>query len=207
MSYDFEFDLECISRSFFRKISEIFNKDDIESYENESVEEIIRRFDLRERVEAPVEEVGELVKDIICIRSENLEQEKDFRKSKNRALLLPHCSRKHMDRNCDASFDSRCSTYECKGCSDDCLINKAKRLGDEENYDTFVLPGGSCIPKIIEKNQYDGIVAVACPDEVHMCTEILKEKGILHQGVPLLKNGCSNTVFNLEDLKKALRKG
>lgn len=206
MSYDFEFDLVNISRSFFWEITEGLSKAEIKNNKGELAKEVIENFNLQGGDEKQEKKMVELIKHMIAIHSRNLEQEEDFKQSENRALLLPHCSRKHMDDRCDSSFDARYSTYECGGCSEDCLINKADQLGKEEGYDTFVLPGGSCIPKIIEKNNYDGIVAVACPNEVHMCTEALDEENISHQGISLLKNGCSNTVFNLETLQKILRK-
>ncbi len=207
MSYDFEFDMIDVSRSFFRKIIEAFSEGGPEKSNDELAEEAVEKLGIPEDVEVPLEGVVELINDITDIHTRNQEQEKDFIESENRALLLPHCSRKFMDERCDASFNREYSTYECESCSDNCLINRAVQLGKKEGYDAFILPGGSCIPKIIEKNNYDGVVAVACPDEVHLCNQALDENDISHQGVSLLKNGCSNTVFNMETLKKILRKG
>jgi hypothetical protein len=83
------------------------------------------------------------------------------------------------------------------------LINKAVRLAKRKKYDVYVLPGGSCIPKLLEKG-YEAIVGVACCDEIKLAEKYLKNKDIPFQGVPLLSNGCARTKFDLKMLKEIL---
>ncbi|MFB6075617.1 MAG: DUF116 domain-containing protein, partial [Candidatus Aenigmatarchaeota archaeon] len=64
--------------------------------------------------------------------------------------------------------------------------------------------GGSCIPKILEKKGYDGVVGVACSIEIDIADKFLNDMGIPYQAVPLIKNGCSQTNFMMEELKKKL---
>jgi hypothetical protein len=132
-----------------------------------------------------------------------LEREK-FKQTKRRVLFLPHCSRKYLDNRCHATFDPALPSYVCAHCSPDCLINAAVSLAEEKGYDVYVLPGGSCIPKILKMKGYEGAVGVACGEETKLSGDLLKGMGIAGQAVPLIKNGCANTAFNLETLTKTL---
>ena len=111
-----------------------------------------------------------------------------------------------MDSRCKAEFSSETSTYHCKHCSKDCLVSKATKIAEKENYDVYILPGASCIRKIINKKLYDGIIGIACTDELNLGIEILDDHSISAQAIPLLKNGCSDTEFNIETLKKLIKK-
>ena len=84
------------------------------------------------------------------------------------------------------------------------MVSRAAKLAKKENYDVFVLPGGSCVGKIFEKYAYDGIIGVACTDELKLGTECLMELKIPALGIPLTKNGCSETQFNLQTFKKII---
>jgi len=66
------------------------------------------------------------------------------------------------------------------------------------------LPGASCIPKILKTNRYEGIVGVACGEEIKISGENLGGTGIAGQAIPLIKNGCANTAFNMQTLVKTL---
>jgi hypothetical protein len=67
-----------------------------------------------------------------------------------------------------------------------------------------VLPGASCVRKIFQKHHYEGIVGVACTDELKLASTILEQHKIHAQGIPLIKNGCSETQFNFETLNQTL---
>ncbi len=67
-----------------------------------------------------------------------------------------------------------------------------------------LLPGGSCIPKILKNTHYEGVVGVACGEEIKMFAPFLNSIGLAGQAIPLIKNGCANTVFNMETLVNAL---
>ena len=60
------------------------------------------------------------------------------------------------------------------------------------------------MPKILKTHNYEGIVGVACGEEVKMSLELLSSMSVAGQSVPLLKNGCANTVFNIDTLTKTL---
>jgi len=78
-------------------------------------------------------------------------------------------------------------------------------LPKKKGYDVYILPGGSCIPKILKAKHYEGVVGVACGEEIKMSGEILKGMSVAGQAVPLIKNGCANTVFSIETLISILQ--
>ncbi len=203
MAYKFSFDLTGLSRSFFREIAKISDSRNLPRRVGKMVEHTIGTFKIQEITGLPLSDAVTLITDMVDIYSRNLSQEDSFRKTRRRALLLPHCSRKHMDGRCKAQFDPEFSTYKCQHCSEDCLVNMAVRSGERKGYDVYVLPGGSCIPKILAKKSYEGAVGVACPNEIQMG---IREVGkvLPYQAVPLLRNGCASTGFNVETLNDVL---
>jgi hypothetical protein len=168
------------------------------------LQDIIKKFRIQEATGLNLQDTLVLIQDLIDIQAVNLIERGNFLKTKKRALFLPHCSRKYMDGRCKAVFDSNIPSYVCAHCSPDCDVNKADRLAKEKGYDVFVLPGGSCVPKILKTRKYQGIVGVACGEEAKLSMGLLKSMNVTGQSVPLLKNGCANTVFNIETLTKTL---
>lgn len=204
MTYEFDFDLTKMSRSFFRELAKFSRGKGIHKGVGDIVQEVVDRFDFQKKTGVPVSDVTKVVNDMIDIHAKNLSQEEEFRETNKRAVFLPHCARKHMDYECKAEFNSELSTYSCSRCSEDCLINKATQVGEEEGYDVHILPGGSCVPKIMKKRNYEAVVGVACSDEIKLGRDYLEKDGVPYQGVPLLKNGCSDTEFNMKTFKRAL---
>jgi hypothetical protein len=68
----------------------------------------------------------------------------------------------------------------------------------------YVIPGGSCVYKILKLKHYDGVVGVACGEEIKLAGEALSRMNVAGQAVPLLRNGCVNTFFNIETLVQIL---
>ncbi len=202
MAYDFNFDLTKISRSFFKKLAKFSDEKGVHKEIGSITQEAAKKFKVKKITGIPASDVMKVVNDMVDIHVKNLVEREEFAKRENRAIFLPHCSRRYMDNRCQAEFDTELSTYRCRQCSDDCLVNKATEIGEEMGYDVYVLPGGSCIKKIMKEKKYDGIVGVACPMEIQMGMEYLKDTSVSYQGVPLLKNGCSNTKFNLDTYKE-----
>jgi len=203
LAYKFAFDLTGLSRSFFKEIAKVSDQKNLHRKLGTLIERMVETFNIREVTGLPLSDAVTLLNDMVDIYARNLAQEDSFKKAKRRALLLPHCARKYMDGRCQAKFDPRFSTYQCQHCSEDCLVNQAVRMGEKKGYDVYVLPGGSCIPKILSQRHYDGIIGVACPNEIEMG---IRELGAVlpFQAVPLLRNGCANTVFNLDTLEQVL---
>ena len=165
---------------------------------------IVRTFKIDEVTGLNLADAVTLVEDLIEVQVANALQRKDFEKAQRRALLLPHCARLQMDRNCMAEFDARVPTYRCRACRENCLVNKATKLGEAKGYDVYVIPGGACVEKILKEGKYEGVVGVACGMELKMGLGPLGRLGIPGQGVILTKNGCAGTNLDLQGLDDVL---
>ena len=204
MPYKFTFDLSPVPRFFFREIARISYQKGMHKTLLNTLQDMIRRFKIQEATGLNLSDAVVVIQDMIDLQAINLMGRQKFLQTKKRALLLPHCSRKYMDNRCKAMFDENLPSYVCAHCSPDCLVNKADCLAKKRGYDVYVLPGGSCVTKILKSAKYEGVVGVACGEEIRISGEILQDSGVARQAIPLIKNGCSNTVFNMETLTKTL---
>jgi len=204
MPYGFSFDLSSVPKSFFRELAKVAREKNIHKRMSEKAQRFVKRFKIHELTGLDVAEVLMVIEDLIDVYVRNISEKESFRRTKSRALFLPHCSRKYMDNRCMASFNQSVPSYECAHCSSDCLINRATRLGERRGYDVYVLPGGSCVPEILGRNRYEGVLGVACSKELKLADACLRNMGLAGQAVPLIKNGCANTSFSVESLKRIL---
>jgi hypothetical protein len=169
-----------------------------------TLQHVIKKFKIQEATGLNLSDAIVLLQDLIDMQTLNLIERKRFVQTKRRALFLPHCSRKYMDNRCRASFNPTTPSYICAHCSDDCPVGEAVLFGEKKGYDVYIVPGGSCIPKILKTKNYEGVVGVACGEEIKAGMGLLKSMDVSGQNVPLIKNGCANTSFNLETLSKTL---
>jgi hypothetical protein len=204
MPYKFTFDLSKVPLFFFTEIATVSYQKGMHKTILTKLHELILKFRIQEATGLNLADAVVVLQDLIDLQAINLIERKRFLQTKKRALLLPHCSRKYMDNRCKAAFDATIPSYICGHCSEDCLVNKADKFAKKKGYDVFLLPGGSCIPKIVKNSQYEGIVGVACGEEMKIMGPLLDNMSITGQGIPLIKNGCAGTVFNLETLRKVL---
>jgi len=165
---------------------------------------IVRLLKIDEATGLNFSEAIALVEDLIDVQVANKVAREKFERAQRKALLVPHCARAYMDRRCMADFDTQVPTYKCKSCNPDCVVNKATTLGKKKGYDVYVIPGGSCAEKILKDNNYEGVIGVACGNELKMAVSLLKKLGVAGQGVFLTKNGCSNTHLDLDSLRRVL---
>ena len=204
MPYHFTFDLSPVPRFFFTEIARISYQKGMHKSLLNTLKEIINTFKIQEATGLNLSDAIVVIQDLIDVQAINLMERKKFLQTKKRALLLPHCSRRYMDNRCKAIFDATIPSYVCAHCSADCLVNRADALARKRGYDVYILPGGSCLTKILKSSKYEGVVGVACGEEIKMSTAILTESDVAGQAIPLIKNGCANTVFNIESLTKTL---
>ena len=205
MPYKFTFDLSRIPRFFFTEITKASYQKGMHKKVGRTAQKMIKKFRVQETTGLNLSDAVLLLQDLIDMQARNLLEREKFVQTRKRALFLPHCSRKYMDSRCKAVFDPNIPSYICAHCSSDCSINKAVSLAEKKGYDVYILPGSSCVPKILKAKHYEGVVGVACGEEMKMSGEILKGMGVTGQGVPLIKNGCANTVFNVETLVNILQ--
>jgi hypothetical protein len=204
MPYQFTFDLSKVPRFFFTEIARVSYQKGMHKTLLNTLQDIIKNCRIQEATGLNLSDAVVLLQDFIDLQAVNLMERKKFLKAKKRVLLLPHCSRKYMDNRCQATFDASLPSYNCAHCSKDCLVNQAENIAKKKGYDVYVVPGGSCILKILKGNQYEGVIGVACGEEVKMGVDALSDMGVGVQVVPLIKNGCANTAFNMETLAKVL---
>ncbi|HDD66285.1 MAG: hypothetical protein DRN64_03290 [Thaumarchaeota archaeon] len=205
MPYGFTFDLRGLPRSFFEELVKLAYDSRIYRKVGRTARSLVKRFRVEELTGLNLTDAISLFEDFLEIQAANIMNRGRFRAASGRkVLLLPHCARKYMDNRCKAVFDPSIPTYRCAGCSPDCLINQATKLAREKGYDVYVLPGGSCIPKILSSRSYSAVIGVACGAELKLGYQILQKFGIPGQAVPLLKNGCAGTWFDLEELRRIL---
>jgi len=200
MPYRFTFDLSRIPRFFFTELTKIGYQKGMHKKVGRAINEMVKRFKIQEATGLNLSDAVLLLEDLIDIQAKNLLGRKKFVQTRKRALFLPHCSRKYMDNRCKALFDPNKPSYVCAHCSPDCLINKSVSFAENKGYDVYILPGGSCVPKILETRHYEGVVGVACGEEIKLGGDLMNSMDVVGQAVPLIKNGCANTSFNLETL-------
>lgn len=204
MPYKFTFDLSKVPRFFFTEIASVSYHKGMHKSLIKNLHDIILKFRIQEATGLNLSDALVLLQDFIDLQSVNMMERNKFLQTKKRALFLPHCSRKYMDGRCKAVFDANIPSYTCAHCSSDCIVNKADCLAKEKGYDVYLLPGGSCIPKILKSSRYEGIVGVACGEEMRIMGPLLNSMDVAGQAIPLIKNGCANTAFNMETLVKVL---
>lgn len=204
MPYSFIYDLTRISQRVF---SQIFNpacSSGLHKSIGTKAKKLVKLFKIDEVTGLNSSDAITLMEDFIEVQFTNRNEREKFEKVKRKAILIPHCARSFMDKRCKADFDPKVPTYNCRSCTESCVVNKATVLGRKNGYDVYVIPGGSCAERILRDNNYEGVIGVACGMELKMGIELVKRLGIVFQGVFLTKNGCSNTNFNLESLEKVL---
>jgi uncharacterized protein len=205
MPYKFIFDLSKVPKLFFNDLATLSYQKGMHHRLIKNVQTINKKFRIEEITGLNLSEALILLEDLIDLQAINALEKEKFVQTKKRALFLPHCSRKYMDSQfCKAVFDSDIPSFTCEHCSVDCQVNNASTIAAKKGYDVYLLAGGSCIPKILKARQYDGVIGVACGDEIKMLGPLLSSMDIAYQAIPLIKNGCANTIFNLEILEKAL---
>jgi len=207
MPYRFSFDLTSVWGDLIKEVMKLAYEKNVHERVGLKIRSLARRLRLSELIGIDVSEAVMLIEDLVEVYARNIIDEERFKSSRARALFLPHCARKYMDARCQALFDEELSSYRCRHCSPDCLINQATLLGERMGCDVYVVPGGSCIPKILKRGKYEAVVGVACGQELRMAIRYLDSAGLCGQAVPLVRNGCAHTKFSIESLKRVLESG
>ncbi|MEJ2126300.1 MAG: DUF116 domain-containing protein [Candidatus Bathyarchaeota archaeon] len=204
MPYSFIYDLNKVSQNTVNQILETAYSMGVTKLLSTNAKKIVKLLKLDQLTGLDLAQAITLVEDFIEVQNANNIQREKFQKAKSKALLIPHCARSHMDRKCMADFNPEVPCYICNSCDPNCIVNKVKKLGKENGYDVYVIPGGSCAEKILKDKNYKAVVGIACGSELKMALGLLKKLEIPGQGVVLTKNGCANTKLDLENLKMIL---
>jgi hypothetical protein len=204
MAYSFNYDLTKLPRGFFKDVAKLVAKRELHKKFGAFSKQSVRKFRVDQLLGIQLEDAISIVEDLIDLQIKNLIHEEEFKKAKDKVLLVPHCCRKYMDWQCKADFNPELSSYSCNHCSPDCCAHQATELGQAKGYTVFILPGGSCIRKIFDRMKCDAVSGIACPEEIKLGISVAESQGMAVRGIPLTRNGCANTQFNLEGLKEVL---
>ncbi len=117
-----------------------------------------------------------------------------FSKTQKRILILPHCLR---DLKCPAKLGA--NGIECIFCKK-CPLGDIVKVAKENNYKIYIVPGSTFLKRILKENRPDGVFGVACYRDLFYGMNYLSRKGVATQGQALLKDGCVNTMVNVEEL-------
>ncbi len=117
-----------------------------------------------------------------------------------RILFLPHCLR--HSKECKAELGEE--GLECKKCGK-CQISEIIDLANEAGVKkTFVVPGGSMLIKLIGKYKPKAVLGVCCYNEAQLAFDNLKGTDVFPQAALLIRDGCSDTRANIEEIKEKL---
>jgi len=137
---------------------------------------------------------NDLIIDQIGIDLRNKVNQDKFSKldAKDVIMVLPHCLRA---TNCPAILGE--SGIECVCCGK-CCIGTIKKISNEKGIDVYIVPGSTFIKNVIKKRSFKGVIGVACPVDLNVSMTSLES--FTPQGVYLLKDGCINTIVDVDDV-------
>ncbi|MBU7030974.1 MAG: DUF116 domain-containing protein [Theionarchaea archaeon] len=137
--------------------------------------------------------LNEKLVDEIGIEIRNRIYRADFVESdpNKRILVFPQCLR---SPKCPAPLTRY--GIQCQECGR-CVIGMLKKKAESTGYKVYIVPGGSFVKRIVEKDHPSAALGVACGYELnYSMMEISNFCPV--QGVPLLKDGCYCTKVDEE---------
>ncbi|WP_457612667.1 DUF116 domain-containing protein [Methanocaldococcus sp.] len=125
--------------------------------------------------------------------------EDKFKKAKKRVLVLPHCLR---DVKCPAKLTPK--GVECVFCNR-CGVGEILKVAESKGYKVYIIPGSTFLKRILKEEMPEAVFGVACNRDLFYGMNSLSRKGIPSQGQPLLRDGCINTIVDMEELISRLK--
>ena len=118
---------------------------------------------------------------------------------KQRLLLLPFCLRKQP--GCPADHDEL--GLICRGCGQ-CSIPRLSDEADALDMPVLVAESSSAVADWVEQGEIQAVVGVSCLESLEKSFPAMLRSAVPGIAVPLLRDGCKDTVFDPDDLKRAL---
>lgn len=116
-----------------------------------------------------------------------------------RLLLLPKCL--SNSGHCPATIDT--VGLNCTGCGA-CEIAGLKAQAEGLGYHVIVAEGTSSVVQKVLEGDADAILGVSCLDSLEKSFERIADLGIPHQALPLLTDGCVDTVAEVDLIRATL---
>lgn len=137
----------------------------------------------------------------------------DFKKTENKAVLLPGCMRFHQSDKCKAVKVP--GGLKCEGCQNECRVNQLREMGKKYNFETYILPHASDLSLWSPQKGMPsrGVIASACLTTLVEGGWELKRYDVPAQCVVLDFCGCSKhwhsegitTELDIKELKRILQ--
>ena len=118
---------------------------------------------------------------------------------KQRLLLLPFCLRKQPE--CPADHDDL--GLICRNCGQ-CNIPYLSAEADTLDMPVLVAESSSAVADWVEQGEIQAVVGVSCLDSLEKSFPAMLRSAVPGIAVPLLRDGCKDTAFDPDDLKRAL---
>lgn len=120
---------------------------------------------------------------------------------RERILFLPHCMRN--SKKCKAKSNS--DGLQCRECGA-CQIAELKKIAREIGYKgVYITPGGSMVQRLIEKHKPRAVLGICCYDEANIAFDKLHGKKVAPQAILLLRDGCKDTLANIEEVREKMQ--
>ena len=116
-----------------------------------------------------------------------------------RLLLLPQCL-KHSEA-CPAEIDHL--GLICKHCGR-CVIDRISRRAEELGYAVLIAEGSPVVMAMIESGQVQATLGVSCLSVLERVFPYMEAAAVPGVAIPLLKDGCKDTVFDEDWLEEVL---
>lgn len=116
-----------------------------------------------------------------------------------RLLLLPRCLRDQSV--CKATYDEE--GLDCQACGA-CSLPDLKAEAEGLGYRVLIAEGSPTVMKIILGGKVDAVLGVACLDVLEKTLDKILLAGIPCMAVPLLGDGCQDTMVDLEAVRAML---
>ena len=114
-----------------------------------------------------------------------------------RLLLLPHCARNA--RACQGTYDAM--GLHCAGCGS-CVLGKLKQEAESLGYRVLIAEGTPAVIQVALSGRADALLGVACLDSLEKAFERVVQLGVPHASVPLLRDGCRDTIFEVDVVRE-----
>ncbi len=120
-----------------------------------------------------------------------------FRKipPKDKIIVLPQCIR---SIRCPARLDPKIGII-CIKCGL-CKFKEIKEIAEKYGYRIFLVPGGRFVERIILNLKPKAAIGVACLKDLYRAMKEVNKHGIVAIGLPLAKEGCVETLFDINEL-------
>jgi len=130
---------------------------------------------------------------MVCVSNAHWAERFSAVPTAKRLLLLPHCLRRADV--CKGTYDANGLTcMECGACELGAMKRDAEALG----YAVLIAEGGPAVAEVVLSGRADAVLGVACLDSLESAFNRVAQFGVPHVAVPLLTDGCVDTVAELD---------